>query len=125
MKRLTPEDFLKRFAMPDDTDFHSEINDALWTNNVLKYMQAYAEHLEQTRWVELDQTIRMSDCKDLPEFGVDVIVQYQGEIRLDKLVRRNNEDSEGGWTSYGNSGYRPNARAERWCYVPSQLKNKE
>lgn len=38
MKRLTPEDFLKRFAMPDDTDFHSEINDALWTNNVLKYM---------------------------------------------------------------------------------------
>lgn len=67
----------------------------------------------------------MSDCKDLPEFGVDVIVQYQGEIRLDKLVRRNNEDSEGGWTSYGNSGYRPNARAERWCYVPSQLKNKE
>lgn len=80
MKRLTPEDFLKRFAMPDDTDFHSEINDALWTNNVLKYMQAYAEHCEESAWVT-DGSLPPVD-QDSPLTSIWVFtINVDGEIR--------------------------------------------
>ena len=73
MKRLTPEEFLNEFSQKDDKDVHGNLRDGLWTNNVLKYMQAYADHCEESAWVSVDER--------LPEFGQKVLVFRDGRHR--------------------------------------------
>jgi len=122
MKRLTPQEFYKEWQSGDANSpqrfcFDSQNgNYAVWPDSVVDLMQQYAEHCETSEWVELDQTIRVGDCANLPLFGTDVIVEHNGKKRLDTLVRYRPDDTEGSWQSCRD--FRPNVRAERWCYVP-------
>ena len=47
---LSPEEWLKKNIKDDDWYKLEEcLNDALWTNNVIKYMREYAEYIVQQR----------------------------------------------------------------------------
>jgi nitrogen regulatory protein PII-like uncharacterized protein len=44
MENKQAEDYLKQNILPDDWNkLEENINDALWTNNVIKYMEGYKE----------------------------------------------------------------------------------
>jgi hypothetical protein len=46
MNPLTPEEWLNKHIRNDDWNMLEEqIQDSLWTNNVLEYMKKYAEYL--------------------------------------------------------------------------------
>ena len=61
---LHPEEWLKKHCLPDDKYKFAEnddLPDALWTNNVIKYLAEYAEYIVQQRLSAEPSDIKTSD----------------------------------------------------------------